>query len=248
VLPILLHIGPITIYTFGFILGLGFFLAVFVAWRRLKEIGLSEEKILDMLILASVVGVFSSWAFFRLQNPFYRGISLTGGLIGGLILIFVFCKKEKWNFWQVADELAYCLAPFGVIFNIGLFLDGSGVGKPTSMPWGIFLPGELFKTHPVSLFSAIFFFISWLVILQIERSWRGWKILKNKDYGFIFLLFIFFFFAGNVAVVFLSSNDIYWYYLKTVANSIATFSIFILLISRLNIWPKNLRKKIFKKG
>ncbi len=247
-LPILLQIGPFTIYSFGFVLGLGFLLAIFVAWRRLKEIGLAEEKILDCLILASVSGAFASWGIFHLQNPFYRGISLTGGLAGALIVIYLFCRKEKWNFWQVADELAYCLAPFGVIFSIGLFLDGSGAGRPTSMPWGIFLPGELFKTHPVSLFSAISLFAGWLTILLVERNWRGWEILKNKGYGFIFLIFSFFFFIGNIVVVFLSSNDIYWHYLKIGANSIAALIVFILLILRFNIWPKSLKKKQVSKN
>jgi len=242
-LPILFKFGPITIYSFGFVLGLGFFLTIFMAWRRLKDIGLTEEKILDMLILATGAGVFFSWIIFRLQNYPYRGVSLWGGLVGFGIVVWWFCKKEKWDFGQILDELTFSLAPFGVIFNIGLFLDGSGPGKPTSMPWGIFLPGNLFKSHPVSIFSAIFFFVVWLIILQIERDWRGWKWVKSKDYGFIFLAFSFFCLAANLGVVFLSLNDIYWLYIKTIVNGLALLFILILLISRTGLWIRNPKKR-----
>ena len=46
--PILFSIGPVTIYTFGFLLGTGFFLASFLIWRRLRELGQQEEKIIKI--------------------------------------------------------------------------------------------------------------------------------------------------------------------------------------------------------
>jgi phosphatidylglycerol:prolipoprotein diacylglycerol transferase len=50
-LPIIFSVGPATIYTYGFLLAIGVFLESFIIWRRLRDLGLKEEKVIDFLLL-----------------------------------------------------------------------------------------------------------------------------------------------------------------------------------------------------
>ena len=50
-LPVIFSIGPITIYSLGFLLAIGFFISAFFNWRRLRDLGIDEEKNIDFLLV-----------------------------------------------------------------------------------------------------------------------------------------------------------------------------------------------------
>lgn len=231
-LPVLFSLGPITFYTFGFFLAIGFFLAAFTIWRRLRDLGFKEEKIIDGIIVLAVGGLLFSRVFFILQNfekfgvflsrwllvGRYPGFSFWGVIVGVFLSLFWFCKKQKWDFWRVADEVAFGALPFFVLVQLGLFFDGTSPGKPTSMPWGVFFPGSLVRQHPVSLFIAIFLFLIWFFLLKIERQWRFWDWYKSKASGFIFLTFLSLLFFANFLLAFLKETKLYFYWLEIILS------------------------------
>lgn len=241
--PVLLKLGPVTIYSFGVMLAVGFWLWLFLAWRRLKELGLVEEKLLDMLILSTALGAFFAWGVYRFEYFFYRGASWWGGVAGLVLVVWGFSKKERWDFWQILDEVVYALVPFTVVFNLGLFLDGFGGGKPTSLPWGIFYPGILYRSHPLTLYSAVFFFLVWLIVLKVERDWRSWPWLKERKNGFIFLFYAIASSIFGLGIVFLSLNDIYWRWIRFGLGGTVLAAAAVLMVLRVDIWPKKNRLK-----
>lgn len=235
-LPVLFSLGPITVYTFGFFLAVGFFLAGFIIWRRLKDLGFKEEKIIDGIIVLAVGGLLASRVFFIFQNfekfafiparwiflGRYPGLSFWGGITGITLALGWFCKKQKWNFWQVADEITFGVLPFLALAQLGAFFDGTSSGKPTSMPWGIFFPGSLLRQHPVSLFMAILLFLISLFLLKIERQWRFWSWYKSKSPGFIFLTFLGLMFFVNFLLAFLRETKLYFYWLGIILSLLGT--------------------------
>jgi len=242
-LPVLFTIGPITVYTLGFFLGIGFFLTAFIIWRRLKELGLREEKIIDSILFSFLVALFFSRVFFIVQNfsefgwffsrwifvARFPGFSFWGGVGGGFLGLFLFCYKQKWDFWRVADEVTFGILPFLFLFQLGTFFDGSGFGRPTSMPWGFFPPGSLVRQHPVSLLMAIFIFLIWLLLLKVERHWRTWKWYRSQKPGFIILTFFILLFTANFLLAFLKENKLYFYWLEIILSlgGLATSTILI---------------------
>ena len=95
--PILFKIGPINLYTYGFFLSLGFLVAILVAGREAKRLGLPEEHFYDLcfyIILAAIVGsrllfvLVSPGPF--LQNPLKIFAIWEGGLVfhGGLYHLY----------------------------------------------------------------------------------------------------------------------------------------------------------------
>jgi phosphatidylglycerol:prolipoprotein diacylglycerol transferase len=225
-LPIIFSTGPVTIYSFGFLLAVGVFIESFVIWRRLRDLGFKEEKILDFLILSLLLGfvfsrlifIFANWQTFgfHLSRWFlfvrFPGFAASGWLLGLLLSLWRFAKEEKWDFWRVADEVSFGFLPFLILLQTGSFLDGSGFGRSTNMPWGIYFPGILLKRHPVSLFFALTLLLVWVILLKIERHWRTWEWYKNKESGFIFLVTLTSIFLINFPLAFLKENGLYFYW------------------------------------
>lgn len=212
--PVIFSFGPVTIYSFGFLLALGFFLAVFIAWRRLRELGLDEEKVIDLILLSAVLGFcFSKLVFFLVARSF-SGFSFWGALTGAFLALGWFIRQQKWNGWQVADEIAFGFLPFSILAQVGAFLDGSTFGKATSMPWGVYFPGNLLRRQPISLFSAVALFLIWLFLLKVEREWRAWGWYRSKKSGFIALIGLNLAFWTNLLVAFWRDSRIYWYWVE----------------------------------
>lgn len=98
------------------------------------------------------------------------GMSYHGGLIGVLLATFIFCYKNKINFWHFVDLLIPAI-PLGYTFGrIGNFINGELYGRVTTMPWGMYFPLDEMRQlrHPSQLYEAFFegiflFFILWAI-------------------------------------------------------------------------------------
>lgn len=245
-LPVLFSVGPITFYTFGFLLALGFFLASFTIWRRLREMGLKEEKIIDFILALGLFGLFFS-RFIYILNHFdqfgltigrwfllgrYPGLSLWGGMLGlGLVLI-IFAKRQKWDFWRLADEVSFGILPFLIFSQIACFFDGCSLGRPTKMFWGVFLPGQLLRRQPVSLFAAFSLLAIWFFILWLERRWRMWPWYRSQKDGFISLTFVGLFSLANFGLAFWRDSKLYFYWLEIVLSFLGVVLALVLFYYR----------------
>ena len=241
--PVLIDFGPITIYTFGLFLGLAFFVFRFAAFKRLKELGLEEEKIFDLLILGSVVGVASSYLIYFLESFAFKTTSLWAGLIPFLLVVFYLSRRNKWDLWAILDELSFALCPFACLFYLGLFLDGSIIGRLTGMPWGVFFPGSLVRSHPVAIFAAFAFLLIWLILLRIERDWRTWTWYKSGRAGFVFFVFLILGLLTSFSLAFLTLNDLYYFVAKISLNGISlVVVIFYFLVHGQILWLRKNKK------
>lgn len=227
-LSVILSFGPVTLYSLGFLMAIGAFLLSFIIWRRLKDLGLKEEKVLDFIIISLLLGFLFARLFFLVEHfdkfgfsfsrwllfVRYPGFSFWGWILGFFLSLRWFAKKEKWDFFRVADETTFGALPFLILIQAGQFLDGSGFGHFTGMPWGVFVPGSLLRRYPVSLFLATLLLLIWLLLLKVERHWRTWNWLKNKESGFISLMALMMTFFVSVPLAFLDDSKVYFYWLK----------------------------------
>jgi phosphatidylglycerol:prolipoprotein diacylglycerol transferase len=107
--PILISIGPVNIYWYGFFIVLGIFAAMAVIIKLSSyypESRINKEIIIDLafwLVLAGLVGarlyhVFLELSYY-LDNPldvfkiWQGGLAIHGGIIAGIIVIWFFAKK-----------------------------------------------------------------------------------------------------------------------------------------------------------
>ena len=231
-LPVLFSIGSLTVYSFGFLLAVGFFLASFIIWRRFRELGLKEEKTIDFLLSAGFWGLLLARATYILTNfeqfgfnitswlllGRYPGLSLWGGVLGFCLVLLSFSRKEKWEFWRLADEVSFGILLFLIFSQIACFFDGCSLGKPTEMFWGVYFPGSLLRRQPVSLLTAIVCFMIWFFIIWLERHWRLWEWYQSQADGFISLTFLILFFGSNFLLAFLKDSKLYFYWIEIILS------------------------------
>ena len=153
--PVFLQIGNFTIAWYGVLITLGIVLGLLVGTRLARQRGLNVDLFNDMvlwaiiwgLVGARIVFVATSWEQFA-NIPFPRvlldivnlrqgGISIHGGLIGGILVLIYYTRRYKLDFYQYAD-LFVPGAAFGIIGGrIGNIMNGTDtVGRVTGWPIG----------------------------------------------------------------------------------------------------------------
>jgi phosphatidylglycerol:prolipoprotein diacylglycerol transferase len=183
--PILFKIGPITIYTYGFLLALAFLGAIYVAGREARRLGIPGGEFFDLcfyLILAALVGSRLLFVILEprtfLSHPlkifalWEGGLDFQGGLVLGLIVAFFFIRRHKLPWRPTLDALALG-APLGqFIGRMGCFMAGCCYGKPSNVPWAVTFsnPNTLcpyrVPVHPTQLYEGfldlgVFLFLYW---------------------------------------------------------------------------------------
>ena len=80
-------------------------------------------------------------------------MSFHGGLVGVLLAMWLFGRKLGHTMWRMTDFMAP-FVPLGLGFGrIGNFINGELWGKPTDVPWGFMVDGQVL--HPSQLYESI---------------------------------------------------------------------------------------------
>lgn len=81
------------------------------------------------------------WPFRSGKFVGLQGMSYHGGLLGGILGGWLFCKKRKWPFLATTDRIMQAV-PLGYTFGrLGNFINGELYGRVTASPLGIVFPG-----------------------------------------------------------------------------------------------------------
>lgn len=208
-LPILLHFGHLTVFTYGVMTALGFLLAI--AWpvhMAVKE-GLSGLK-MDGLGLVIVVtagigsklltaldypGFYSGgWNHFFYDQMLGKGGVFYGGFLMAVGASAVYCRMAGLPGWQVADCVAPGLALAQGLGRIGCFFAGCCWGTPTHLPFGVTFTSEVahqltgvplnISIHPTQLYEAglVLACIPFLMWLRKHKTFQGEVILAYVGY------------------------------------------------------------------
>ena len=194
-------------------------------------------------ILGSIAGGVSAYLIYFLESYAFKTTSFWAGLIPFLLVVFYLSQRNKWDLGAILDELSFAFCPFACLFYLGLFLDGSIIGRSTGMPWGVFFPGSLVRSHPVAIFAAFAFLLIWLILLRIERDWRAWTWYKSGRAGFIFFTFLILGLLTSFSLAFLTLNDLYYSTVKISLNGISLIVVvFYFLIHGQILWLRKSKK------
>jgi len=181
--PVILSLGPLSLRWYGLMYLAGFGFAWVLANKRARreDINWSRDQVSDVIfygalgvILGGRLGSVLFYNFDRfLQDPFMLirvwegGMSFHGGLIGVMLALWYFARRNKKTFLTVADFVTP-LVPLGLGFGrIGNFINNELWGKPTDLPWGVMIEPGAAALHPSQLYEAfleglVLFFILWI--------------------------------------------------------------------------------------
>ncbi|MBL0210771.1 MAG: prolipoprotein diacylglyceryl transferase [Holophagaceae bacterium] len=153
--PIHLNLGFKVVYYYeGFYFLVSILAAAILIIHRFRKAGLDAgvfTRSLTWILLGSILGArifhFLFWdvqamltsplAFFRIWEG---GLSITGGLVGGVITAFICFSRAKVDFWRYFAAASPAVLIGQAIGRVGCFLNGDAWGIPTRVPWGVSLP------------------------------------------------------------------------------------------------------------
>ncbi|MBI2653716.1 prolipoprotein diacylglyceryl transferase [Candidatus Woesearchaeota archaeon] len=203
--PVLLEFGPLQIRYYGLFYALGFIIAYFLIsyLAKIKQLNLTKDDIADFMmyeIIGIVLGARLIYVIvynplFYLQNPleafaiWHGGLSFHGGLTGAIVAGYLFCKKKKIEFYDLADIAVVPIAAGLALGRIGNFINAELYGRITEVPWCIDYSKNQFVQnlpsgcrHPSQIYSSI----KNLAIFAALWVLKGKKLPK----GFLFWSFV----------------------------------------------------------
>lgn len=171
-------LGPLTIRWYGVMIAIGFLFASFAATKLAKKMDADGEKILNLCLVAFLGGIIGARLYFALlnwqsmiENPieiiqtWKGGLSIHGGLIGGLIAGVVYAKMYKLSILKSADIITACLPLAQAIGRWGNFFNSEAFGLPVgeSFPLKLYIAPQLRPIeyqhnnyfHPTFLYESI---------------------------------------------------------------------------------------------
>jgi len=166
-----LHIGPVTLPTFGLMVALALITAAYILQADFDRRGFKADAF-TMITIAGLAGIFGAKLYHLLETPaeffanpgplfFSRyGFAWFGGFLGGFGAMLLMGWRAKLPMLEFLDACSPA-ASFGyAIGRIGCFLSGDGdYGRPTNLPWGMSFPNGVVPTtdrvHPAPLYELI---------------------------------------------------------------------------------------------
>ncbi|HOO28302.1 MAG TPA: prolipoprotein diacylglyceryl transferase, partial [Lachnospiraceae bacterium] len=147
----LFTIGRFTIHGYGLMIGIGFLAAVLVGCYRAKRYGLSDDHLINIALLGLVAGFLGSKILFVivefrtfLEDPLEvlgsEGFVVYGGIIGGTLAMYLYCRIRKLKFLSYFDIVTPSVALNQAFGRIGCFLAGCCYGKETHSVFGVIFP------------------------------------------------------------------------------------------------------------
>ncbi len=201
-LPVLLDLKVIKIYTFGVFLVIAFFWSLFWLWRNLKRTSFKEEEIFDGVFISLIGGTIGARLLhvalhfdqfgldilkFILING-YPGLSLIGFIIGAFLSLLVFTVIVNIAFLEVAAYLVPSLFLALGIGKIGSFFAGSTVGSVTDFVVNVQYIGFQGARHITAIYEAIIMFIGFMVSQRLLMSFRRDSIHEGTLLSFFFIM------------------------------------------------------------
>ncbi|MGD9106422.1 MAG: prolipoprotein diacylglyceryl transferase, partial [Desulfobacterales bacterium] len=184
--PVFFEIGGFKLQYYGLMYIIAFavtYVLVLCRVRHEKRFRVSDDEVQNLMlfiIIGVIVGGRLGYVLFYnlsyyLSNPLeiflpfqflngsitftgISGMSFHGGLMGVLISVWLYIRKTKLNFWEMADLFAP-VVPLGYTFGrLGNFINGELYGRTTSAIMGMHFPlapGTDLR-HPSQLYEAFF--------------------------------------------------------------------------------------------
>ncbi len=187
-IPVVFHIGPLQIHTYGIGLAITFWFAYRYFARRLRAHGYPDDwlgRAFVWIIVAAIVGarvvhVLANWSFYshNLVEVFaiwHGGLASFGGLLFG-VPVGIWAVRRWCTQLRLAVALDLVSTVLVLAWSVGRLLGPQlmvrGGGYRTNAWYGMYYADQVGKRLPTPIFQAMECFVIWLVVLQVEKFVR----------------------------------------------------------------------------
>ena len=203
--PVLLRLGPVTVYWYGVLIVGGAMLAAHIASKLSSKSGHDPEIAWNMLLVllftgiigARIYHIISSWDYYKLNPTQMFGLQMSGfgifgAVWGGLVGAWLYTRRHNLRLLEWADYAAPGLILAQAIGRWGNFFNQELYGPPTDLPWGIYIPPDhrlpelmsFERFHPTFFYESSLCLLGFLLLFYLARNWR-----KHRLWGDLFFLY-----------------------------------------------------------
>jgi phosphatidylglycerol:prolipoprotein diacylglycerol transferase len=210
-----IHLGPLTLQTFGLMFALAFLAAGALIAKRLKEIGKPVDWAYEIGFAALFGGIVGSRLYFVIQNydsvkddllgNLFSGSGLVwyGGAIGGALAVLLWAWYRDFLRLALLDLAAPALALGYAIGRVGCQLSGDGdYGKAWDGPWAMSYPDGTVPTtedvHPTPVYEALAMGLG---------AWILWQLRDRFRAGVLFAIYLVYAGGERFLIEFLRRNS-----------------------------------------
>ncbi len=182
------HIGPLTLYTHGLMIGLGVIVAYLLLAQHVKKIGTEDDqKLLDTLILWGFLGGFLGArilyvvlnihlyeSFIDALRIWEGGLVSFGGMLGGILAGYIYLKIKKEPLMKWLDIATPYMLIGWAIGRVGSLLTWGTIGTESALPWA-FKVGEDVARHPVQAYHTIVLIVLFIILVKLQKTFKDQK-------------------------------------------------------------------------
>ncbi len=204
--PVLVKIGPVEIRYYGLMYVIGIIVGLILLRREVerKNLPITKDDVYSYAFWVVIGGIFFArmyyvifmWKKYYSHYPseifaiWHGGLAIHGGILGGILTTWLWCRAKKVKFFDMTDATAPMLALGQAFGRFGNFMNGDAHGLPTKLPWGIVFPkgtpaGDQFPgqpLHPVMLYELVLNLVSFFILWKLRK--------KNHKSGFIIAMYL----------------------------------------------------------
>ena len=260
---IAISILNLDIYWYGIILAVAFIVGQLVAFGIAKKEYPKDtsiaEHLYELAFWTLICGILGARLYYVILSlDFYSshiaeifmlnhgGLSIHGGIIGGLLGGGFYCKSHHLNFLKYADLYALGLPIAQAIGRWGNFFNSEAFGLPTTLPWGIYIPpnsrpllyefNEFF--HPTFLYEFLWNILIFLILYFIVKKFFF------KKHGVLFCSYLILYSIGRILIEFIRIDAVLEIFGISVAIWVCFLTILIALFFLIYIYKKSINSKM----
>jgi phosphatidylglycerol:prolipoprotein diacylglycerol transferase len=197
-------IGPIDIRWYGIMLVVAIIAAMLLIRAEAKRRGENPDHVFTGILLVVPLGfigarayhVIDQWSYYS-QNPSEiiggAGLGIFGAVIGGAIGVVIYTKWRKLSNLRWCDICAPGIILAQAIGRWGNYFNQEVYGKPTDLPWAIYINPEnraagyesFEQYHPLFFYESMLNLIGCIMLLIIGRKFKT-RLIDGE----IFFLYI----------------------------------------------------------
>lgn len=209
----------INIYFYGVLIGLGFILAMVYCSKRCSKFGIKQDDFFDMMLWLlpfSIIGARLYYVLFELDSYLAEpakifairdgGLAIYGGVIAGIIVIWLVCRRKKIPVLAMLDLVVFGLLIGQILGRWGNFMNREAFGAETEIfcRMGLTAPdGTTIFVHPTFLYESLWNLIG--LIFLIVWTNKG----KRRYDGQCLLIYFLWYGSGRAWIEGLRTDSLY---------------------------------------
>ena len=208
----------IPVYLYGLLIGLGLILALVFAVYETKRVGIDQDDLFNMLLIAIPVSIVCARLYYvifewdsyknnlvEIFNIRGGGIAIYGAVIGAALVVCFYCLRKKLSIGKCLDVLSIGLLIGQMVGRWGNFVNAEAYGSKTDLPWAMTIMQNnriIAETvHPTFLYESLWNALGILVLLLYRK--------KKKFEGEVFCGYMVWYGLGRMFIEGLRADSLY---------------------------------------